>query len=119
MGHQETVNFIVMLGVSALMAMEALAAWRRLRFAGGRALSLALMVGALESLCYALVFWLGQGPGMVHLAAIYAVTGPLLGAFWLIFAVRFAGTRLPCLLYTSDAADAANQRQDLGAIETP
>ena len=95
MGHQETVNFIVMLGVSALMAMEALAAWRRLRFAGGRALSLALMVGALESLCYALVFSLGKGPGMVHLAAIYAVTGPLLGAFWLIFAVRFAGTRLP------------------------
>ena len=62
MGHQETVNFIVMLCVSALMPMEALAAWRRLRYVGGRALSLALMVGALESLCYALVFLLGEEP---------------------------------------------------------
>jgi N-terminal 7TM region of histidine kinase len=93
--YQETANFIVMLGVSALMAVEALAAWRRLRFAGGRALSLTLVVGAVESLCYALVFSLGKGLDMLHVAAIYAFTGPLLGAFWLIFAIRFAGLRLP------------------------
>ena len=95
MAHQETVNLIVMLSVSALMAAESLAAWRRLRFAGGHALSLALMVGAVESLCYALVFALGEGQAMLHLAAIYAVTSPLTGTFWLIFAVRFAGLRLP------------------------
>jgi diguanylate cyclase (GGDEF)-like protein/PAS domain S-box-containing protein len=89
------VNFVVMLAVSALMAVEALLAWRRLRHVGGRALSLALMVGAAEAFCYAAVFSLGHGPGMVHLAAVYAVTGPPMGAFWLVFAVRFAGVRLP------------------------
>ena len=95
MGHQAAVNFIVMLGVSALMAGEALVAWRRLRCEGRGSLSLALSVGAVGSLFYAVVFALGKGPAMVHLAAIAALARTLLGAFWLIFAIRFAGVHLP------------------------
>src|SRR5664280_2168118 len=93
MSHYETVNFIVMLCVSVLMLAEALVVWHRFRFPGGRAMCLALLVGGVESMCYALVFWSGQGQAMRHLAAIYSVTGPLMGAFWFIFAARFAGVR--------------------------
>ena len=93
MSHQETVNFIIMMCVSVLMIAEAVVVWHRFRFPGGPAMCLALFVGGVESLCYALVFWFGHGPTLLHLAAIYSVTGPLMGAFWFIFAARFSGTR--------------------------
>jgi PAS domain-containing protein len=89
---QDSVNFAIMLATSALMLTEGLVAWRRLRFAGGRALAVALFVGAVEAFCYALVFHT-QGPAMVRLAATYSVTGPPLATFWFIFAWRFAGLR--------------------------
>ena len=31
---------------------------------------------------------------MRHLAAVYALTGPAIGAFWFVFAAKFAGVRL-------------------------
>jgi PAS domain-containing protein len=90
---QDSVNFAIMLATSALLLTEGLVAWRRLRFAGGRALALALFVGAAEAFCYALVFYAVEGPTMLRLAAVYAVTGPPLATFWFIFAWRFAGLR--------------------------
>jgi diguanylate cyclase (GGDEF)-like protein/PAS domain S-box-containing protein len=94
MSRQETVNFVIMLCVSVLMFTEAAVVWRRFRFPGGVAMCLALAVGGAESLCYALVFRFGQGVVMIHLAAIYSVTGPAMGAFWFLFAARFAGVRV-------------------------
>ena len=93
MSHQETINSIIMLCVSVLMFAEAVVVLRRFRFPGGQAMCLALFFGGVAALCYALVFRFGQGPAMVHLAALYSVTGPVIGAFWFIFAARFAGAR--------------------------
>jgi diguanylate cyclase (GGDEF)-like protein len=94
MSRQETANFIIMLCVSLLMFVESVVVWRRFRFPGGPAMALAMFVGGAESLCYALVFVLGHGPLMRHLAAVYALTGPAIGAFWFVFAAKFAGVRL-------------------------
>ena len=95
MSRQETANLVIMLCVSVLMFSESAVIWRRFRFAGGVAMCLAIAVGAAEALCYALVFRFGHGDVMLHLAAIYAITGPLMGAFWFMFAARFA--RVPVL----------------------
>ena len=70
MSHQETVNFIIMMCVSVLMLAEAVVVWHGFRLPGRPAMCLALFVGGVESLCYALVFWSGHGPTMLHLAAI-------------------------------------------------
>ena len=91
MTSQDTVNFTIMAVLSVLMLGEGLVAWRRLRFAGGRAVAVALFVGAAEALCYALVFRASQGPTALRLAAAYAVSGAPLAACWFIFAMRFAG----------------------------
>ena len=93
MTSQETMNFAIMLAASLLLLAEGLVAVHRFRFAGGPALAIALFVGAAEAFCYALVFHVAEGPTMVRLAAIYAVTGPPLATFWFIFAARFAGAR--------------------------
>ncbi len=94
MSHEQ-VNCLIMLCASVLMFAEAVLALRRFRFPGGVAMCLAFTVGGVESLCYALVFLLGSGDTMVHLAAVYSVTGPAMGAFWFAFAARF--TRLRAL----------------------
>ena len=93
MSHQETINFIIMLCVSVLMFAEAVVVLRRFRFPGGQAMCLAMFAGGVAALFYALVFRFGQGAAMVHLAALYSVTGPVIGALWFIFAARFAGAR--------------------------
>ncbi len=93
MTSQDTVNFTIMAVLSVLMLGEGLVAWRRLRFAGGRAVAVALFVGAAEALCYALVFRASQGPTALRLAAAYAVSGAPLAACWFIFAMRFVGVR--------------------------
>jgi diguanylate cyclase (GGDEF)-like protein len=92
MSHEQ-VNCLIMLCASVLMFAEALLALRRFRFPGGVSMCLALTVGGIESLCYAFVFLLDRGDTMIHLAAVYSVTGPVMGAFWFTFAARYARLR--------------------------